>query len=77
MPVSDPSRSRFSGLLSPPLPDLLTNVDKLAVNGLKSSTHVSSGILPVRARPMAINGAACVHIKMAWLCFSSAGISRS
>lgn len=36
-----------------------------AVNTLKSSVDESSGMFPVSARPMAINGAACPHIIIA------------
>lgn len=56
---------------------LLTNVLKLATNGLKSSVDESSGILPVSARPMAINGAACVHIIIALLSFACCGFFLS
>lgn len=49
----------------------LTNLDNPAVKTLKSSTFGSSGMCPVSARPIAINGAAWEHIKIALLDLSA------
>lgn len=43
-----------------------TKVETPQVNGLKSSSEVSSGIRPVKTRPIAINVAACVQIMIAF-----------
>src|SRR5450755_3886437 len=46
-------------------------VDTPHVNGLKSSVEMSSGMLPVRARPIAMMGAAWEHINIAYSSSSS------
>lgn len=50
---------------------LRKNVLNPAVKTLKSSSALSSGILPVNTRPMAIKGAACEQISTALLVFCS------
>ena len=50
---------------------LRKNVLNPAVKTLKSSSALSSGILPVNTRPIAIRGAACEQISTALLVFCS------
>jgi hypothetical protein len=83
-----PSASGLSSqlpFLSPPSslpveeeePPLLLNVLNPAVKTLKSSSELSSGIRPVKARPMAINGAACAQIRIDLLVLWDGAISAS
>lgn len=69
---SSPSASPFK-----PIPSRLANVLNPAVNTLKSSSPLSAGIFPVRALPIAINGAACEQIKMALLVLSAGSWAAS